>query len=280
MFEFLAQLVTCGVGTGKPCTICDIWVLTKNVVDFILGTLAVPIVIVALIIGGFMYLTSSGDPKKTEQAKKVVTSAIIGLVIALAAFLIVDTILVTLVKKELLPPWTTINTQSCPAILPPEEVDLSKLPRPGIVITPGTYTDAEARRLLDLAGIPIHSSENCSDPTNPRCTSLEGIPKSAINYLLELDRRCNAQNLTCGRFVLTGGTETGHETHGSNTSRVDIAPLNPPTESAQNAQRYRTLRDLAKATGALPDKTFCEKPDGSSSLTCVGADHIHVEFPR
>lgn len=272
-------LVVCGVGLGDLCTICDIWALADKVINFLLFTLATPILIIVLIVGGFIYLTSGGNPKKTETAKGLITSAIFGIIIAFAAWLIVDTILKTLVKGNLTIAWQEI--EECPDPIEPEVPDLSKLPKlPPIITTPGTYTDEEARQQIELAGILIHSSGNCSDQQNPQCTSFEGIPKSAVGYILELDRMCNSQSTTCGRFVITAGTEIGHATHGTNKSVIDIAPLNPPTETAQNAQRYRTLRDLAKSARALPTKTFCEKFDGTISLDCVSADHIHVEFPR
>lgn len=41
-----------------------------------------------LIIGGFKYLTSGGDPKAAEQAKNTLTYAILGLVIMVVAYLI------------------------------------------------------------------------------------------------------------------------------------------------------------------------------------------------
>lgn len=36
--------------------------------------------------GGFGYLTSSGDPKKTEAAKNTITTALLGFIIIFAAF--------------------------------------------------------------------------------------------------------------------------------------------------------------------------------------------------
>ena len=281
--ENLAQLVTCGLGEGatfKACTICDIWVLADKIVNFVYF-LATPILIIVLISGGFIYLTSGGNPKKTEQAKSLLISAIVGIIISLAAFLMVDTILKTLVRQDFTwPSWKTITTNDCPIALPPPKVDLSNLPRPEVIVQAGTYTDSEARRLIELADIRIYSTGSCSNQQNQQCTSFEGLPKSTVDYILELDHRCNSQNMTCGKFIITGGTEIGHATHGLNKSVVDISPLNPPSGFDQNAQRYRTLRDLAKATGALPNKTFCEKPDGSLTETCEGAEHIHVEFPR
>ena len=43
-----------------------------------------------LLFAGFQYLTSAGDPKKVEQAKERLTSALIGFVIVFAAYWIVQ----------------------------------------------------------------------------------------------------------------------------------------------------------------------------------------------
>jgi TRAP-type C4-dicarboxylate transport system permease small subunit len=43
---------------------------------------------VMLLIGGFKYLTSGGDPKSTESAKKTITYAILGLVLLLGGWLV------------------------------------------------------------------------------------------------------------------------------------------------------------------------------------------------
>ena len=45
-------------------------------------------VFVMLIIGGFKYLTSAGDPKALESARKTITYAILGLVLMLAGWFI------------------------------------------------------------------------------------------------------------------------------------------------------------------------------------------------
>ncbi len=43
-----------------------------------------------LIMGGFSYLTSGGDPKATEQAKSKVTNAIVGFIILVVSYWIVQ----------------------------------------------------------------------------------------------------------------------------------------------------------------------------------------------
>lgn len=52
--------------------------------------LAVALAVIALILGGYQFLTSYGDTEKRGQAIKTVTYATIGLVVALTAFGIVS----------------------------------------------------------------------------------------------------------------------------------------------------------------------------------------------
>jgi len=43
---------------------------------------------VTLIIGGFQYLTSAGDPKQTQKASSIITGAIIGLAVTMGVWFI------------------------------------------------------------------------------------------------------------------------------------------------------------------------------------------------
>jgi hypothetical protein len=45
--------------------------------------------IISLIIGGGMYMSAYGDEKRIDTAKRIITYAIIGIVVALAALVIV-----------------------------------------------------------------------------------------------------------------------------------------------------------------------------------------------
>lgn len=45
-----------------------------------------------LLVGGFKFLTSGGDPKATESAKGTMTYAIVGLIVIIASYLILKTI--------------------------------------------------------------------------------------------------------------------------------------------------------------------------------------------
>jgi len=47
---------------------------------------------IMLIVGGFRYLTSGGNSKGTETAKNTITFAVIGLVVALSSYIILNLI--------------------------------------------------------------------------------------------------------------------------------------------------------------------------------------------
>lgn len=67
-----------------------------NTILYIVGIVAV----IMLIVGGIRYITSGGDAKKVTDAKNTILYAIIGLVIALLAFAIVNFVIGVLPAAE------------------------------------------------------------------------------------------------------------------------------------------------------------------------------------
>jgi|SRR3989344_3700782 len=64
-----------------------------NIITALLGyilPLAGMALLLYLLFAGFQFLTSGGDPKKVEQAKERLTSALVGFVIVFAAYWIVQ----------------------------------------------------------------------------------------------------------------------------------------------------------------------------------------------
>ncbi len=60
-------------------------------IQFTIG-LAVALSVIALIIGGYQYMTAYGDEEKHKNAQKTITYAIIGLILAITAYGIVKII--------------------------------------------------------------------------------------------------------------------------------------------------------------------------------------------
>jgi hypothetical protein len=75
----------------SPATLSDLEVLFQRVISIALGLGGI-VLFVMLVVGGFKYLTSGGDPKAVESAQKTLTSAILGLVLLLSAYLILKLI--------------------------------------------------------------------------------------------------------------------------------------------------------------------------------------------
>jgi len=68
-------------------TIADLGGLFQRIVSYALGFAGI-VLFILLIVGGFKYITSGGDPKAVEGAKKTLTYAIGGLVVILVSYLI------------------------------------------------------------------------------------------------------------------------------------------------------------------------------------------------
>lgn len=70
-----------------PASIPELEDVFGNVVGYVLG-LAGIVFFVLLLIGGFKFITSGGDPKAVEGAKGTITHSVLGLIIILGAYLI------------------------------------------------------------------------------------------------------------------------------------------------------------------------------------------------
>ena len=108
-----AGLVPCGGALPeKPCQTCDVVKLTNNVVAWlvmILGTIAAILIIVA----GVRLVTSGGNTSAMEQAKSSMTNLIIGYLIVLSAWLVLDYGLKALLIQDGTNSFGVWNTISC-----------------------------------------------------------------------------------------------------------------------------------------------------------------------
>lgn len=73
--------------TGGPATIKDLEVVFARIVS-VIASLAGIAALAMLIVGGFRFLTSGGDPKATEAARNTMTYAFLGIILLIGAWLI------------------------------------------------------------------------------------------------------------------------------------------------------------------------------------------------
>jgi hypothetical protein len=162
-----------------------------------------------LVFGGYTYITSAGNNSSMETAKNIITDAIVGIIMALTAYLLLYVINPDLVRIKKLTPAAGVPAPSA-AVAPAPGVT------PPVTLPAGTYSHTEALAKLSAAGINVASSGNCSDATNSSCTSLDGIPQSTVDSLIQIKNTCNSA------MTINGGTETGHLSHGVGKSVVDL----------------------------------------------------------
>lgn len=83
-------LVTCT--GGDECNFCSFVTMVNGLIEWLV-IIAVTLTVLLLAFAGFRLITSAGDAAGFEQAKKIFVSSIIGILIMLAGWTIVDTFL-------------------------------------------------------------------------------------------------------------------------------------------------------------------------------------------
>ncbi len=100
-----ANTYTAGSPAGAGTLVDLIFVVIKYLL-ILSGLIAV----VALIVGGFWYITSAGNEEQSEKGKKALINAIVGLVVVILAYSIVTIITSTLTTSDILQRGTTTQT--------------------------------------------------------------------------------------------------------------------------------------------------------------------------
>ncbi len=101
VFTFAAGLVPdCGqVVNGvmaKPCNFGSLMTLANTVINFLLFVIAAPLMALILVYAGWLYISDAGSEKNITKAKDAMKKGLIGFVLALAAWLIIHTIMISL----------------------------------------------------------------------------------------------------------------------------------------------------------------------------------------
>jgi len=97
-------LVPCGTGgfssgdtnntrdNSTGCQACDLAQLIQNVITFAIG-IAIPIAAALFAYAGFLFFTSAENPGNITKAKQIFKNAFVGFIIAITAWLIINTVL-------------------------------------------------------------------------------------------------------------------------------------------------------------------------------------------
>lgn len=87
------KAVTDSLGLGTK----DVRATIASIINVALGLLGIVAVVIVLI-GGFKWMTAGGEQGKVDEAKKLITSGIIGLAIIVSAYAIAQFVIDSLMK--------------------------------------------------------------------------------------------------------------------------------------------------------------------------------------
>lgn len=90
-----ARLVPC---EGKDCDFDTLIDLVQSIINFLL-IIAAPLAAILFAYAGWLYLSAGGSPEKVKKAHGIFVTVFWGLVIALAAWLVVTTIANVLLEQ-------------------------------------------------------------------------------------------------------------------------------------------------------------------------------------
>lgn len=83
-------IIQCGRPGQRMCHLCDIILTMHTIVDYLLK-IGIGVALLAISIGGVMYIISSGESALMETAKKTIKTAILGFILLFTANLIIGT---------------------------------------------------------------------------------------------------------------------------------------------------------------------------------------------
>lgn len=194
------------------CSLCHLFVLGQNIVDFLTKAIAPSLAVLAFAWAGFKILTSGGSPGARQGGIQIIRNTIIGLLIIFGAWIIIDTLIVFFAGTFFTTsggtrPWNKITC------VPPAPIE---------AVTAVAYDKEGSERItLNNAGIAVKTNYCTTFDTPNPCTTVAQLPAAAINGLIALKSSCGGSSCT---ILVTGGTErVGHISHGPNNAIVDLS---------------------------------------------------------
>ncbi|MAZ56182.1 hypothetical protein CL653_00090 [bacterium] len=114
-------LVTC---SGSECNFCQAGDMVNNLINWIIGFMTV-VAVFLFAIAGFQLVTSGGNQDAMKKAKSRLTYVVIGFLLMLASWLIIDTILEGLTGQGL-KVWGSFDVDNCGYMAEPKDVPVGE----------------------------------------------------------------------------------------------------------------------------------------------------------
>jgi len=249
VFVYAQQgLVPCGRVGQADCQTCHVVQLVSGVNAWLVGILAI-VASIMFMIAGFRLVTSNGNPSVLQDAKSMIINVAIGFVIVLAAWLLLDLFMKSLLSdsEQGLGPWNQIACVDQPvAFTKSGKLDIQIEAGGSIGITSGSGNsvtaldcvqnpdgsfdceDAEAKCTEDLNGTPTLNSSNAMQNTVTCTVQVIGGTSGAggsCGVVTDSSNACHPSKLNCFGDANAASRVCNLESAGGNQSAMSGSDL-------------------------------------------------------
>jgi hypothetical protein len=279
-------LVTCT--GGDDCNFCSFVDMTNGLIEWLI-IIATLLTVLLLAFSGFRLVTSGGDAAALEQAKKIFVSSIIGIMIILAGWTIVDTALKVAAGGDL-GVWNAIECGGAYEVTPADALNIVLEDHEGVTFEssegdeqpPGFYFRAYS----------LNSADNCKQlstfnfPDLEMCRSaLSDVTSSGQSYVVQI----------CGSGVSVSNTPSWSTLPSCGVSSVvvdgltvnnDMQPIfdsaqggssmvRPGADAKMQAMLSGPFARLQQAFGPIVINDAIAKAGTSRERETTGSRHFH-----
>lgn len=282
-----------GKTVTQVCTICDLFKLIQNILNFAWIYITFPVAALMLAIGGFMMLMPGLSGEKGSgsysKGKKIITNALLGVVIVFMAWLGIDTIMKAVHGFQYnegggFGPWNAIQCESGTLGMGGTNETSGLSGFNGISGINSANETAGTSRNNSAASALTAGSENMPNPENFTCTAENISPETAsiiscmqtqsaaIGLFLQniisgdTNKTCNVVTENAQISCHYGGTECNGVAHAADF----FLPSN-----LQTKQNWNKLKQLATQCGGAA--AFCETEKGRTEAGCNSAEVDHIQ---
>lgn len=238
---------------GDPLQGKDLIHLINHIIEYAVY-LTIFVATIMFAYAGFLYVTAAARTENHQKARSVFSSVLIGFVIVISAWLIVDIILTVFTDKDF-GFWVDIDCGDfAEAVVPPQAPGTVDRGAGGVGGGTGVrcqgddcLSQNQAALLLAQNGINTSSTGSCSDYRNRRCTSLEGLEKDTVEDLVAVEKSFD------GEITVSGGTEVGHD-NGCHISGscVDVKLSGVGSSGNYDVEKINKFIEESKKVGRCP----------------------------
>ncbi len=336
-FSFIGPIVTCGndvrtvpgtdpsVGGGHDpdevctvggCTVCDMVATAKRVIDFVF-TVGMAIAALLLVNAGVLYVTAGGAPAAVSKAHRIFFNTLIGLIITLASWLLIDTVMKAVYNDSQWGPWNELlcSAGNSSGVVCVKKRDPLPTAPPLQLVTiqnqlgATVVLDSTTGTVVGVQGQPTGTGATPITLKNSNQIVPSGVDSQLMTtsqYLYDLSEG------NSGSIVVTEGYPPsrvhGDSCHASGTCidmtwngqdkyMVSIAARAAGGQAVyetNNIMEYNELKEQyeivgltvappGSCTGSIPTATLCYLPscNGSNNGKCVTGPHIsYYSIPK